>query len=236
MKKFSASAAGIVLVGAIHFLAKTFSASESETTSIAQVATTTVAQANSATNPLQDSHSKSSAPRPQASAASAATTLLKQEKSLLYSQNGDWSEHVAQLTEKLSAFPESELKVLGETALSSEAHGDERTLAVYLLSLAGMKARPALITIAQSALPQNINNLDPHSVEALQLEQESALRVSAITALDALAVQDPAKVQQDLEQILLKQKSSTLQSFVRISLQGIEQGRPGKLNRLQESL
>ncbi|WP_413574652.1 hypothetical protein ACLVWU_10520 [Bdellovibrio sp. HCB290] len=164
----------------------------------------------------------------------SAQALVEKEMAILYSLNIDWKEHELNLIEKLQDFPQNEIDDLGVIAVNADSNNDRRTLAVHLLSLAGQRASSALYQIAQSPLPELSNN-DPHSSAALVYDYEMSLRGSAMAALDALSTETPEQVQKNMLQILTMQSSPTLKHFARISLMGIQQGRPGKLARYHDN-
>ncbi len=162
-------------------------------------------------------------------------SLLEEEMSTLYSQEINWTEHEAALKEKIQQLSQAELQALGQQAMTQTMNHDQRTLAIYILSLAGQRARAVLTQIALVPVPSLADVTDPHSEKARNHEFETALRISALTSLDALSLVSATEVQKNMEQILSTQNSPTLQNLARISLIGIQQGRPGKLARFHES-
>ncbi|WP_413580985.1 hypothetical protein [Bdellovibrio sp. HCB288] len=161
--------------------------------------------------------------------------LMSQETATLYSVNIDWKSREAELISAARQLKKDELIQLGDIVLNRTGRSDEKTVASYLLAMAGEPARPVLRKVAISPIETKSDG-DPHSVLAMKRAEEVNLRASAIAAIDELSRKNPQASLQDLAAIRRAQSDPSLQHMVMISLIGIEQGRPGKLNRWLEQV
>lgn len=107
---------------------------------------------------------------------------------------------------------------------------------VYRLTQQGLVGKEALAQFVKSPLLHFEHTENPHSVGAYKYREEVALRVSALEALDRLAIKNPTEIQKILEEIAKIQQDPTLQFLVRISLEGIYSKRPGKLSRTMDEM
>ncbi|WP_413290546.1 hypothetical protein [Bdellovibrio sp. HCB337] len=107
---------------------------------------------------------------------------------------------------------------------------------VYTLTQQGFIAKEKLARIVKTPLPTFEQLDNPHSVGTYKLRDEIALRVTALEALDKLAVDHPQEIQKILEDIAKTQTEPTLKFLVRVSLDGIYAQRPGKLSRTIDAM
>jgi hypothetical protein len=88
-----------------------------------------------------------------------------------------------------------------------------------------------LVRIASSPMPEFPNALQPHSSDETLSNFERSLRVTALERLDQLGIESP-RLKTEIAKILEAQKNDPTLSFLAtVSLQGFEQGQPGKLSR-----
>lgn len=132
-------------------------------------------------------------------------------------------EHV--LRTALSRRTTEDLEVLGLAVGQGQMTGLEARSALYLLSLAGDKAVPALraITFGKGATATS------------EVGQRFALslRVDALEQLEGLAA-DSSEAREAIQQASTKIESRSLRELARIASLGLQQGKPGKLHRLME--
>lgn len=145
----------------------------------------------------------------------------------------DFSTRDRELRQMAARFSEEDFARLAITLGRTELANDERRAGLYFLSVAGPAAIHALGVVAAKPVPELANSLDPHSSGAVQKSIEVALRTQALQSLDAMAA-DSVQVREELEKVLSQQTDPTVKFFAQVSLQGIQQGRPGKLQRLAE--
>jgi hypothetical protein len=119
---------------------------------------------------------------------------------------------------------------------SVKTAANSRQESVYKLTQQGFSAKNELAKIIKTPIPKFENLNDPHSVGNYELKEEIALRVTALEALDKMASEHPQEIKKLLEEIADQQPEATLQFLVRISLDGINSNRPGKLKRTIDAM
>lgn len=140
-------------------------------------------------------------------------------------------------TESAKPLSASELSKLAQLVTDSTAPQETRKKALYDLTQQGAAALTALSVVANSPVPEALSQ-DPHSADQIKQSFEASLRVTAIEALDEIAV-DPTHtdaVKASMLGVLKSQKHRSLTLLAQISLSGIESGRPGKVKRAIEAL
>lgn len=142
------------------------------------------------------------------------------------------------LQRQADSFSNKDLQSLENILLSSQATQDERSVSLYLLSLSGAKALPALTHFSVTALPEFSHLQDPHSAGSLNKSFEMSLRIATLEAIDHLseAKNTTSQVQTSLQQILKTQNDPTLKMLAEVSLAGIQSGKPQKLSRLIQAM
>jgi hypothetical protein len=111
---------------------------------------------------------------------------------------------------------------------------DQRRGELYAMTLAGgPKAVAALAEIASHPLPEVPGSETFRSAGYARLKFERALRMTALEALDRMAVQGLA-VRKQLQHILKVQRDPTLSFLAQTTLTGVEEGHPGSLEHLIE--
>ena len=141
-------------------------------------------------------------------------------------------ERERQIAERARALSTTELQKLGEMAIDPNGDMDVRNAAVFILSEAGAGAVPALTKVASTKFDNRPGA--PHSVQESKREDEVALRITALEALDTFGSQG-TDIRRSLQKVLLNQDNETLQLLARVALTGLDQGRPGKLFRFIEA-
>lgn len=144
---------------------------------------------------------------------------------------GDFNARDEKLRQFASSLSEEDLSKLALTLGRNELNNDERRAGVYFLGLAGPAAIHSLGIVAAKPLPQVAGLSDPHSSSSIQNGTERALRLQALQRLDEMAASEP-DVKTELQKILAQQTDPSLIFFTKVSLMGIQEGRPGKLQRL----
>lgn len=92
-----------------------------------------------------------------------------------------------------------------------------------------------LVEIASTNLSEIPGEKSPHSFSEMRFQQERSLRIAALEALDRMAA-DGDEVRTELEEILWTQNDPMIRFLVQLSLQGLDDGHPGKLLRFVETL
>ena len=138
----------------------------------------------------------------------------------------------------LKAVATDELQALQAKVLDSQQPAEQRSASLYLLSQYGVQAVTQLSAIAENR-PLHFEQQDnSHSLGSYQREFEISLRITALEALDHIALNSPQEpsasptsMEKRLSKILSHQTEPSLRMLAQISLSGIESGRPGKLTR-----
>ena len=113
---------------------------------------------------------------------------------------------------------------------------NSRRQALYKLTQQGLVAKNELTALVKTPIPVFEHLENPHSAGAHQQREEIALRVTALEALDKLSIENPAEIQQALEEIAKIQHEPTLKFLIGVSLEGIYNKRPGKLTRTMDAM
>lgn len=148
----------------------------------------------------------------------------------LYELGQNYESRDQELRALMQQMTKKDLELLSAMALNTSRNNDERRVSVYLLGLAGVQASVALKKVAAAALPDLGGQNDPHSYGFMQASVESALRLSALRALDSLSLSHDVK--SELQSVIQTQTDPSLVFFAQVSLAGVQEGRPGKLERL----
>jgi len=113
---------------------------------------------------------------------------------------------------------------------------DQRQKALYEITQKGFSKRTELSQIAMSPLPKFENLDNPHSIGSYKHREEINLRITALEALDKLAIEHPQEMRRIIEEVAAKQQEPTLRLLIHISLDGIYTHRPGKLSRAIDAM
>ena len=122
------------------------------------------------------------------------------------------------------------LDLLKDITLDVNSGADKRRDALFQLTQLGPSAVCALQEVARSSVPDFDNQNNPEAVGAYQKKFEVSLRITALEALDKLAMSS-VDIGPALAEIRRHQKNSTILFLANVSLSGILAGRPGKLSR-----
>ena len=145
----------------------------------------------------------------QSPSASAATALSKKAATL---ENKDFMS---------TAFDVLDLKL---------APNSRRKL-LHQLVVTGLPAAEALLIVARTPLPLSSASPQPHSIHEMKVKFERSLRITALEALDKLAIDHPG-VAAKLPEVAAEQTDPMISFLAQVSVAGIQQGRPGKLVRM----
>lgn len=115
--------------------------------------------------------------------------------------------------------------------LSPSLDGNLRRKLLHQLIVAGLPAAEALLTIARTPLPLTSQNPQPHSLHEMKVKFERSLRITALEALDKLAIDHP-QIAAKLSEVAAEQTDPMISFLAQVSVTGIQQGRPGKLVRM----
>ena len=140
-----------------------------------------------------------------------------------YEARNDYQNRAELLKVQLSSVGANDWIQLSGQLLRGRLSGEQHRTAVYLLSLAGPAAIPALEVIAKSPLME--------ASDPVRASQERSLRLGALEYLDKMA-SDREEARQALRQIAETQNDAQLSYFSTLAVQGINEGKPGKLHRL----
>lgn len=124
-----------------------------------------------------------------------------------------------------------ELFEIKKIALSLNESNEKRQASIFILSHIGHVATDSLAEIIQTKIPELKNTHSPHSIDNSLHANEVALRITALEALDNLAIENP-EVRNNIENIIKNQKNPELNYLAQISLSGILTNRPGKIKRV----
>jgi hypothetical protein len=148
--------------------------------------------------------------------------LVNRVAKTLYAQDQDFEQRRTDLVATLSTASAAELSTLARTTTDVTQTQDQRTSAVYLLTLAGPKAIPALAGVVMAPFR-----------ETPQSQFELAVRTTALERLDRFSTEG-ISVETVIRQALKQPLHPTLRMLAQVSLQGLLQHRPGKLTRFAE--
>lgn len=118
------------------------------------------------------------------------------------------------------------LQDLADETLNTTLKADHRSSQLFKLTQAGEEAAEELAQVARA----------PVEKQHPQREFELSLRLRAVEALDEVALKNSSKAQKQLLWVMDANPDPTVSLLVRVSLQGIEQGRPGKARRLMDQM
>lgn len=124
-----------------------------------------------------------------------------------------------------------ELFEIKRVALSLSESSEKRQASIFILSHIGNIAADSLAEIIQTEIPNLKNAHSPHTIDNSLHANEISLRISALEALDNLAIDNPT-VKNKIENIIKNQKNPELNYLAQISLSGILTNRPGKIKRV----
>lgn len=144
-----------------------------------------------------------------------------------------------EIRDRARTLSRGDLARLAEQALDESANGNARNAALYILIEAGEGAMDPLADIAADPVQVSIDASRDQGMVGLRQRFEVALRVKALGALDVIAGDSQrntkrnigAAVTKRLERISDIQTHPVLRFLTQISLSGLREGRPGKLNR-----
>lgn len=139
-----------------------------------------------------------------------------------------------EIREQAEKLGEVEIASLAQLALDANADGNERSAGIYLLTQAGPAANPYLARVAGAPMPLS-KSKDPHSRDAMARTFEMSQRLRALESLDQRAAKD-ASVTQWIRKASEDNSDPMIHFFVKQSLDGIAQGRPGKLGRMFDKM
>lgn len=148
--------------------------------------------------------------------------LVNQVAKTLYAQDQDFEQRRTDLVAVLSKASSEELSALARTTTDLTQTQDQRTSAIYLLTLAGPAAIPALAGVVMAPFR-----------ETPQSQFELAVRTTALERLDRFSTEG-VPVETVIRQALKQPLHPTLRMLAQVSLQGLLQHRPGKLARFAE--
>lgn len=134
----------------------------------------------------------------------------------------------AELDEAAKHLTADNIAELGLRLQDPDENQNKRSLSVYLLGKAGAAGLGALAKMA--ATPMNPNYGEHRKTF------ETALRVSALRALDGQSQTHGATVAENMRKIWRQQKDPTLRMMAKVSLDGIESARPQKLGRMLDRI
>lgn len=112
-----------------------------------------------------------------------------------------------------------------EFIMNLEESANDREEAMYQLTQKGMAALPELKKVLANPLPA-----DP-----TRHEFEVSLRITALEALDELSMQG-ADIAEALQGALATYDEPSIQTLAMVGLQGLEENRPGKINRFIDKM
>lgn len=168
----------------------------------------------------------------------AMQALVKSQVQQMSATDLDTAQVQSDLQKQADNFTIKDLQNLESLLLSKESTQDERSVSLYLLSLSGVRALPALTHFSATALPEFSHLQDPHSADSSNKNFEVSLRIAALEAIDRQTSlqNEKTQVQASLQQILKTQNDPTLKMLVEVSLAGVRSGKPGKLSRFIQAM
>lgn len=136
-----------------------------------------------------------------------------------------------------NAPPNKSAENLARVATDASQAQEARRKAVYDLTQMGAAALASLAVIAADPVIE-VKNQNPHSADQIKQSFEASLRVSAIEALDELALNpnNVEAVKAAMFEVLKTQKHRSLTLLAQLSLSGIESGHPGKVKRAIDAM
>ncbi len=130
--------------------------------------------------PLSPSFEFGTTAHPQASLHERITREAKH----LYDLNDKPNDTETRLKIEAQALSESQISELGEIAMNEHGDSDERTIAVYMLTLTGSRAQQTLLQIFMSPAKVFAEPAAAHSIKENQRQREYALRTMALEAVE----------------------------------------------------
>lgn len=157
-------------------------------------------------------------------------TEVDQEPSHIGKQKDTWS--ARNKSHETTSLHDSqlELKDLMRSVLDQNRHPDQRRKDLSVLVEKGTIALPLLDAIANHKVPPFPTAKDPHSQVHMQKSFEIGLRITAIEAIDQLGATG-ADVTKILQRVQATHEENQLVLLASIALEGIAEGRPGKVTR-----
>lgn len=137
----------------------------------------------------------------------------------------DFKARERRLRSELNMMGAQDLQTIGLEVGQGRLTGDDARATLYLLSLAGEKAVPALREIA-------LGNGAKATTEGGERFAHS-LRVDALEQLEGLAARS-AEARRTIFEASTQIEGRSLRELARIASLGLQQGKPGKLHRLMD--
>ena len=157
------------------------------------------------------------------------TPIMHQDPTRAPKQN-EVSKSIEAAKEPEGSSSLSEPKELLKSVLNLKNHPDQRRKSLSHLIEQGVVALPQLAAVAVHKIPSFPLATDPHSAGQMQRSFEIGLRITAIEALDQLGA-GGADVTRILQHARDTHKEEQLVFLAKIALDGIAEGRPGKVTR-----
>ncbi len=152
--------------------------------------------------------------------------LLDQEVEALYKGRRDWRQSEPIVRAQMEKLSMEELTTLAVKAVDTSANMSQRQMSVYLLSLGGLRAHNALFEIVKT--PYTAASATTTHLKFNQ--DELALRLRALQALDQMALLNPAQLQKTMAIVLKSSANAQVKTYAQVSLRSMTQGQPGKLS------
>ncbi len=124
----------------------------------------------------------------------------------------------ARVASQAAGMGEAEIEFARDLALAPEAAGNQRVLAVYILTAGGKKTWAALKDIALA--PTSSNRAEPHSMEELNNTRSKAFSIMAVDALADQAAKN-AEAREELARWESEAKDSTIRSYIQKKLKDL---------------
>ena len=129
----------------------------------------------------------------------------------------------------------ADLSRLSAQAVRESAGNNERNAALFILLQARENAIAQLAEVANQPVRGYPNEANPEGRDALQKKFETSLRVKALEALDEMTNSRSSEIKQaaalEVARVASQQTQPTVQFLADLSLSGLREGRPGKLQR-----
>ena len=148
----------------------------------------------------------------------------------LPAQSTSTSESTA-LAKKAATLENKDFVSTAVDILDLKVDPNSRRKLLHQLVVAGPPAAEALLKVARTPLPLSSENPQPHSIHEMKVKFERSLRITALEALDKLAIDHPS-VAAKLPEVAADQTDPMISFLAQVSVAGIQQGRPGKLVRM----
>jgi hypothetical protein len=155
---------------------------------------------------------------PPAGAKPEFVEFLGKESVAMDSTNVDTESAERRAMDQAASMGPLEIQYSRDTVLSGKGSANQRVLALYMLTLAGSKAAPALREIVLAPLPDA--RVQAHSEEEHKLMQEKAQKVTAIDALAEQVKQD-GNARDSLLRLADEVRDPGLRSYILKKIQGI---------------